>query len=241
MINLNSVSKKFNLYNKKTGLFGFLGGLFFKNKEIFFSLDKIDLNLSQPEVIGVIGRNGSGKTTLLKIIAGILEPTSGNVSLSSEAVYLSGFSTGINKNLTMLDNIYLIGVLNNLSKREIEKKIKDIVEFSELGEFINVPLYKFSNGMFSRFAFSATIMTLPNNPEILLLDEVIGAGSDAVFKKKIENKIDEYIKSSKIVMIVNHNSNYILNKCSKVIWLEDGKVKKIGDTSIVKEYLESLT
>ena len=191
MIRLNSVSKIFDLHTAKNGSFEFLQFIFNSKKNVdFFALKNIDLEITQGGVVGIIGKNGSGKTTLLKIIAGILSSSSGTVEVDSEPVYLGGFSSGINKNLTMLDNIYIIGTLNGLSKNEIENKINQIVEFSELEDFLNVPVYKFSTGMISRFSFATMIFTLPESPEILLLDEVLGAGADASFKDKIYIKIN---------------------------------------------------
>ncbi len=240
MINLQNVSKKFYIGNK-INFFVFIKNLFNSERnDVFYALNNVNLKIKHNGVFGVIGKNGSGKTTLLKIIAGILSPSKGDVSVSSQPVYISGFSNGINKNLTMSDNVYIIGTLNGISKNEISKKIDQIVEFSELQEFINVPLYKFSTGMISRFSFAAMIFTLPESPEILLLDEVIGAGADASFQDKITSKINEYIKSAKLVLVISHNINYILKNCENVIWLDKGEIKEIGGKEVVTNYLESL-
>jgi ABC-type polysaccharide/polyol phosphate transport system ATPase subunit len=241
MIKLKNVTKLFNLKYSKYGMLGFIVNSFKVGKDDqFYALKNINLEIDEKEIVGVIGKNGSGKTTLLKILAGVIHPNIGSVETYAQPVYLSSFSNGINRNLTMLDNIFIIGTLNGLNKNQIKEKVKEIVDFSGLENFLNVPLYKFSSGMFSRFAFASMIFTLPKSPEILLLDEVLSAGSDDFFKEKIENKIKEYINSAKIVFIVNHNSNYILNNCSKVIWLENGEIKKNGGKEVVKDYLESL-
>lgn len=242
MISLNSVSKKFILENSKMGSLDFLKKILnSEKKEELFSLNEVSLNVNVGEVVGVIGNNGSGKSTLLKIIAEILSPTKGKVNVVKNAVYISGFSNGINKNLSMLDNIYIAGTLNGLSIKEIKLKIPEIVEFSELKDFLFVPLYKFSTGMVSRFSFATMIFTLPQDPEILLLDEVLGAGADASFKQKIYNKIDAYIKSAKVVVVVSHNLQYVLKECSRVVWLDKGIVIKDGNPEdVVKEYLEFL-
>ena len=241
MIKLQSVCKNFNLTTSKTNLFDFLTKLFRpKDDNLFFALKNIDLNIEEGGVYGVIGKNGSGKTTLLKVIAGILRENVGTVEVSSQPVYVSGFSNGINRNLTMLDNLYIIGTLNGLARSDIALKIEEIIEFSDLRDFVNVPLYKFSTGMISRFSFAAMIFTLPESPEILLLDEVIGAGADASFQEKISSKIRDYIQSSKLVLVVSHNTNYILDNCSNIIWLDKGEVKMIAGCEVVTDYLESL-
>ena len=240
MIKITNVSKYFYLNRFKSGLFSFILSLIRRNNDKFYSLKNINLDFKEGDIVGVIGRNGSGKTTLLKIIAGVLEPSEGYVSTVSKPVYLSSFANGLNKNLSMIDNIFIIGTLNGLSNSDIKSRVNKIIEFSGLENFKDVPLYKFSSGMFSRFAFSSMIFTLPESPDILLLDEVLSVGTDDFFKQKIEDKIKEYIKSAKIVFIVNHNSNYVLEKCSKIIWIESGEIKNIGGNEVVKEYLESL-
>lgn len=240
MIKIDNVSKYFCLNRFNGGLFSFILSFFRDGDDKFYALKNINLEFNEVDVVGVVGRNGSGKTTLLKVVAGILEPSSGCVNTTSRPVYLSSFANGLNKNLSMVDNIFIMGTLNGLSNSEINSRVSKIIEFSGLEDFKEVPLFKFSSGMFSRFAFSSMIFTLPESPDILLLDEVLSVGTDDFFRQKIEDKIKEYIKSAKIVFIVNHNSNYILEKCSKIIWMESGEIKKIGGREVVKDYLESL-
>lgn len=239
MIHLNSISKNFHIDKKRRNSLNFFHYLFERNEDLYVALKDISLELKEGDILGVVGKNGSGKSTLLKIISGILAQTSGQLKICGSVVYLSGFYNGINKNLSMRDNIYIIGTLNGLSKKQISQKIETISEFSGLEDFIEVPLYKFSNGMISKAVFSITIFTLPKAPDILLLDEVLGAGTDESFKEKALNKIEEYIESAKVVVIVNHNSSYILKKCSKVMWLEKGETKMLGNTDeVVKNYLD---
>lgn len=238
MIKLNSVTKKFYLESRKSGLLVFLTNLFKStSKECRLVLNNASLDLQNSEVVGLIGKNGSGKSTLLKIISGIVKPTSGNLLVEGDVVYLSGFYNGMNKNLSMKDNIYIIGTLNGLSKNEITNRLKIISEFSELSEFIDTPLYKFSNGMIARLAFSTTIFTIQKSPEILLIDEALSGGIDESFKEKLLQKIHEYIESAKTVIIASHNLNYVSKMCSKTIWLHNGKVKMFGNTNdVVSEY-----
>ncbi len=236
MINVESVSKKFIINKAKKGFLNFVTNLH-EEKQDLFALKNISLNLQEDKIFGVVGNNGSGKSTLLKIIAGILKPTEGNVFVKGNVVYLSGFYSGVNKNLSMRDNIFIIGILNCLSLKEIKKRVDDILLFSELKDFVDVPLYKFSNGMMTRAVFSITIFTLPKSPDILILDEAIGAGLDEYFKDKVSKKIQEYIDSSKMVLIASHNYNFLLKQCSKIIWLEKGELKMFGNAQeVVNEY-----
>lgn len=236
MIELKSVSKKFRLNKTKKSFMNFVEN-FFSKTEDYLALKDVSFVLKKGEVLGVIGKNGSGKSTLLKIIAGILKPTEGELNVVGDVVYLSGFYNGMNKNLSMRDNIYIIGTLNGLSKKEISERIDDISKFSELSEFIDASLFQFSNGMLTRLGFSTTLFTLPKNPSILILDEALGGGLDESFQEKALSKINDYINTAEIVLVASHNLNYILNKCSKVLWIENGEVKKEGETKdVVMEY-----
>ncbi|MFA7193968.1 MAG: ABC transporter ATP-binding protein [Candidatus Paceibacterota bacterium] len=238
MIKLDSISKFYYLENGKSSVFYFIKNLFSKDKkENYIALKNISFELKDGEVFGLIGKNGSGKSTLLKIIAGILKPNEGQVNVEGSVVYLSGFYHGMNKNLSMKDNIYIIGTLNGLNKKEISNRMHSIIDFSELSDFVDVPLYKFSTGMMARFSFATTLFTLPQSPDVLLIDEALGGGLDNSFKEKTIKKIKEYIDSAKIVIIASHNYKYILNNCSKTLWMDNGQVKNIGNTKeIIDEY-----
>jgi len=227
--------------NKTSGSFlNFLSDFKFK-KENFLALKNINFELKEGEILGVIGKNGSGKSTLLKIMSGILKPTLGDVHIDGQVVYVSGFYHGMNKNLSMRDNIYIIGTLNNLSKEEINQSIKEIIDFSEIQDFLDVPLYQFSSGMITRLALTTNLFTLPKSPEILILDEALGGGLDDHFRDKALNKINEYIKSAKITIIASHNLNYLLNQCSKILWIDNGEAKDIGEPKkIIQSYSEFL-
>jgi ABC-type polysaccharide/polyol phosphate transport system ATPase subunit len=212
-----------------------------ENIEKIHALKNISIELKDKEVVGLVGKNGSGKSTLLKVISGILKPTSGDLLVEGEVFYLCGFYHGMNKNLSMRDNIYIIGTLNGLSRNEITTKVKEIAEFSEISKFLDTPIHKFSNGMVTRLAFTTTIFTILKSPDVLLIDEALGGGLDDSFKEKSIKKIKDYIDSAKVVVIASHNSNYILENCSKVIWIDNGEVKKIGSAEdVILEYRENL-
>lgn len=239
MIKLNSISKSFfDDVHKKTSAFSFLKNIFFSEiSNKIHAIKDVSFELNDGEVLGLVGRNGAGKSTLLKVIAGILKPTSGDYVAEGKVVYLSGFYHGMNKNLSMKDNIYIIGTLNGLSRQQIYKVVNEIADFSELSKYIDTPIHKFSNGMITRFAIATTIYTITKSPDILLIDEALGGGLDDFFKEKALKKIKEYINSAKIVIIASHNTNYIIENCSKVIWLDSGEIKMSGDAEkVVTEY-----
>lgn len=240
MIKLDLVSKSFFVDKFNKNLF-YLLKEYFRKKEKFFAVNKISLEVSDGQIIGVVGKNGSGKSTLLKLISGILKPTEGKIFTHGEIVYLSGFYNNLNKNLSMRDNIYIIGILNDLSRKQISQKLEDISNFSEIGHFMDSPIYKFSTGMITRLALTTTLFTLPQKPDILILDEALGGGLDEYFREKALKKIDEYIDSAKVVIIASHNLKYLSGKCSKVIWLEGGEIREFGDSKeIISKYSESL-
>ncbi len=243
MIKLNSISKSFYDNSKsKSSALSFLNNLFPKNNlNKIHALKNISFEITEGDVLGLIGKNGSGKSTLLKVIAGILKPTSGEIVTEGNVVYLSGFYHGMNKNLSMKDNIYIIGTLNGLRREEISSVVNQIAEFSELANSIDTPIHKFSNGMTTRMALATTIFTIPKSPDILLIDEALGGGLDESFKEKSLKKIKEYIDSAKIVVIASHNSNYIIENCPKALWIDKGEIKMIGNTAeVVSEYRKSI-
>lgn len=240
MIKVNSVSKSFRMNKTSKSFFDFLSDFNFK-KENFLAVKNISFELKEGDILGVVGKNGSGKSTLLKTISGILKTTSGDIKVYGEIVYISGFYHGMNKNLSMRDNIYIIGTLNNLSKDEINQRVDKITDFSEMQDFLDVPLYQFSSGMITRLALTTTLFTLPKSPDILILDEALGGGLDDYFRDKALNKINEYVKSAKAVIIASHNLNYLQNHCTKILWINNGEMKDIGETQkIIQSYSEFL-
>lgn len=231
-IQVDNVSKRFNIgFKKNQGalarITSFISGKESrKNLEV---LNNISFDTYPGQIIGIIGKNGSGKSTLLRIIAGIYEPNGGNVKTVGSVHYLSGFSNGLNPKLTMEENIYLMGMMMGLSKNDIKKRFAEIVDFAGLKDFIYAKVYKFSSGMFTRLAFSTTIHCLEHNdPDILLLDEVFGAGGDIDFEDKAIEKMAEFIKGGATVLLASHSLKIVDDYCDQVMLLDNGKILQFG-------------
>lgn len=197
--------------------------------EYFRALDNVSINIKKGEVVGIVGRNGAGKSTLLKIIAGVLTPTKGSIKINGVIAPMLELGAGFDQDLTARENIYLNGAILGYSKDFLESKYQQIVDFSELADFIDQPVRTFSSGMMMRLAFSiATIV----EPEVLIVDEILSVG-DSHFKKKSENRMRELMAGGTTVLMVSHALPQIQELCSRVIWLEKGKVKMDGDTKTV--------
>ncbi|MGN0374473.1 MAG: ABC transporter ATP-binding protein [Butyrivibrio sp.] len=199
-------------------------------KEVFEAVRGISFKVRKGEIIGLIGRNGSGKSTTLRAIAGVFSPDEGSIKLNSPSVALLAIGVGFQKKLTGRENIMLSGLLLGYSGERIEEKMDEIIEFSELGDFIDKPVKTYSSGMFSKLAFSITAIL---EPDIMLVDEVLAVG-DAKFKKKSYAKMKQLIADeNRTVLIVSHNMDTIKKLCNRVIWLNDGEIKMIGTTDEV--------
>ncbi len=238
MIKIADVSMKFNLGIEKN----FSLKLFFINlfkpkkkepKKEFWALRDINFEVNKGEVIGFVGCNGAGKSTLLKIVAGVMKPTKGTVERYGTICPMIELGAGFDMDLTARENIYLNGAILGYSKEFIEQKFDEIVEFSELRDFLDVPVRNFSSGMVTRLAFSiATIV----DPEILIVDEILSVG-DIAFQQKSENKMKTMIKGGTTVLFVSHSLGQIESLCDRVVWLENGTIKKIGKPKeICQEY-----
>lgn len=196
-------------------------------------LNSISFNVNKGEVLGVVGVNGAGKSTLLKIISGILKPKSGEVVLHGKIIPLLGLGSGFDTELTGMENIYLNASILGYSKEEIDKKIKRIIDFSELGNFLHQPIRTYSSGMLMRLGFS---IAAEMEPEILILDEVLAVGDDR-FRAKSQARISELIKSGATVLLVTHNASAIKAYCHRALWLDKGNIKMIGDaTQVMNAY-----
>ena len=201
-----------------------------KKKDIFTALKNINFKIEKGSVIGIIGRNGSGKSTLLKTIAGIFSPDTGTVDIKDNTVALLSIGLGFNVELSGYENIILSGLLLGFTKEEINKKIDEIIEFSELGDFIYKPVRTYSSGMHSKLAFSITTLL---DTDILLIDEVLSVG-DIIFREKSYAKIKEIIKNKdKTILIVSHSLNTIKEICSKTIWIDNGNLIDFDTTEKV--------
>ncbi|XOQ42842.1 MAG: Teichoic acids export ATP-binding protein TagH [Clostridium sp.] len=197
--------------------------------EEFWALKDVSFQVKKGEVVGIIGRNGAGKSTLLKIISGILKPTEGSVKVNGNIVPMLELGSGFDYDLTGRENVFLNGAILGYSKEFLTQKYDEIVEFSELGKFIDVPIRNYSSGMLMRLAFSiATVV----NPEILIVDEILAVG-DENFQKKSKERMLELMSGGTTVLFVSHSLAQIREMCNRVIWLEGGKIKMIGPTKEV--------
>lgn len=213
------------------------GGL--KNRgtgKIFKAVRGVSFEVPKGQILGICGKNGSGKSTLLRAISGIFSPDSGSINLHGNSISLLSIGVGFQKQLTGYENIFLSGMLLGYSKEQIEAKIDDIIEFSELGDFIYRPVRSYSSGMHSKLAFSITAIL---ETDIMLIDEVLSVG-DIHFKEKSYNKMKELISNDdRTVVIVSHNSNTIKELCNKVIWLHEGLIKDQGDPKVIMDKYEA--
>ncbi len=239
MITVNNVSMKFDLGIERDNSFKqvFINILSMKKKkkDYFWALKDVSFHVEKGEVIGLIGSNGAGKSTLLKAISGVMKPTKGTIEVNGIISPMIELGAGFDLELTARENIYLNGAVLGYSKKFLEEKFDEIVEFSELKDFLDVPVKNFSSGMTAKLAFSiATIV----NPEVLIVDEILSVG-DIKFQEKSKNKMLEMIKGGTTVLYVSHSLASIEELCDRVIWLEHGEIVKMGDTKeICKEYYE---
>lgn len=200
--------------------------------EIFEAVKGVSFEVEEGKILGIIGKNGSGKSTMLRSIAGIFSPDSGTINLHGNSVSLLSIGVGFQNNLTGYENIFLSGLLLGFSEDEIKEKMDEIIEFSELGDFIHKPVKTYSSGMYSKLAFSITAIL---ETDIMLIDEVLSVG-DIQFKQKSYNKMKELINDDKrTVVIVSHNNSTIEELCDEVLWIHNGEFKMLGKP---KEVLE---
>lgn len=204
-------------------------------REEFWALKDVNFKVEQGEVLGIIGRNGAGKSTLLKILSQITPPTEGKVTLRGRVGSLLEVGTGFHPELTGRENIFLNGAILGMRKREIEKKFDQIVEFAEIGQFLDTPVKRYSSGMYVRLAFSVAAHL---EPDILVVDEVLAVG-DSEFQKKCLGKMEEVTKKDgRTVLLVSHNMTAVQSLCQRCVLLEKGKVAKIGNAEeVIREYL----
>ncbi len=239
VLKVDDVSMKFNLMEKKVDNLKEFVIKLVKNEiryQEFWALHNISFSVNKGDRLGILGLNGAGKSTLLKIIAGVLKSTEGKVSVKGKIVPLLELGAGFDPQYTGVENIYLYGAVLGYSKDFIRDKFDEIVEFSDLGDFIHVPVKNYSSGMKARLGFSiATVM----EPDILILDEVLSVG-DAKFRKKSEQRIQSMFDHGVTVLFVSHNIDQIKRICNKAILLEKGKLIADGPVEEVCAIYESM-
>lgn len=223
-------------FPKQRGLISLLLGLFKRQKPSeFIALDGVSLEIQKGEVVGIIGRNGSGKSTLLRVIAGIYPPDQGEVHAAGDISLLAGLGTGFSQHQTGRENALLYGSILGHTEREMNEKIDEIIEFSELGTFIDEPLRTYSAGMKARLGLAVASAI---NPNILLIDEVLGVG-DPNFREKSKKKILNMVKGASTVVIVSHSFGLMTDICDRVVLIDQGHIEFVGEPQdAIRRYYE---
>lgn len=227
-VQVENVTQCFRLIHERPDTLRELFAKFFQSKvsyQNFEALSNVSFRVERGEMLGIIGRNGSGKSTLLKTIAGIYKPTSGRVQVNGTLAPLLELGAGFHQELTGRENILLNGLLLGFSRSEMKIREQGIIDFAELGDFIDVPVKQYSSGMYMRLAFSVATEV---DPEILLVDEILAVG-DMSFQQKCLNRLQDFRKSGKTILFVTHSPILIQNYCNRVVVLGHGKMLHEGD------------
>lgn len=237
MIALQGVSVKYRLVEERRRSFQAHVINYVKGKRVvkqtLWALRDISLDVNEGESLGIIGPNGAGKSTLLKVVSGVIKPVEGVVNVRGKMAPLIELAAGFDEELTGRENIFLNASILGFSRREIEERFDKIVDFSELKDFIDTPLKNYSSGMTARLAFSVATEV---DPDILIVDEVLAVG-DAHFKQKSKERILEFKKKGVIILFVSHDMEQVKNLCSKVVWLDHGKMMMAGDPGhVIRAY-----
>ena len=232
-IEMKHITKEYVIHHEKPTLVE----KFYKGKEEkFLALNDISLTIMKGERVGIIGPNGSGKTTLLKIIAGITTPTKGTVQTNGKVVSLIDLEAGFHPDLTGYQNIFLNGMLLGMKRTEIEIRINSIIEFADIKQFIDAPMFTYSSGMALRLGFAVAIHA---DPDILILDESMYVG-DQKFQDKALKTIQNFYKQGKTILIVTHWLSYVKNNCSRIIVMEKGSILHNGSKRLVDNFYKSM-
>ena len=244
-IKLTDVGVEFPIHNANSRslqlqVFSALGGKLARHSRAVFvrALNGVNLDLQEGDRVGIVGHNGAGKTTLLRVLAGVYEPTQGALSIDGRLSSFTDITLGMDPEATGLDNIIFRCVFMGLSFAEARKLSPSIEEFSELGEFLRLPVRTYSTGMFLRLAFAISTSI---EPEIIVMDEMIGAG-DARFLEKAKRRLADLLTRVKILVVATHDSSIMESLCNKIVWLEHGEVRKIGPfAEVYPDYLAANT
>ena len=240
IIVVDDISKSYPIYGHLIGsmkefLFHARSSLKSFKKSNFEALRDVSFEVARGEAVGIIGRNGAGKSTLLGLIAGVLRPTRGRVIVNARVSPLLELGGGFHPDLTGKENILLSGVLLGMTKNEVKAKMQKIIEFSELGDFIEQPIRTYSSGMLARLGFSIVAHL---DPELLLIDEVLAVG-DKNFQKKCIDKIREFRRNGVTIILVSHSMPDVEKLCDKVVWIEDRSIKFMGKPAeVIERYLK---
>lgn len=202
-----------------------------KRTDIIRAVDDISFSVQKGKILGIVGRNGSGKTTLLRSIAGIFRPDEGYIDTKGNRVSLMAIGIGFNPNNTGRENILKSGMLLGCDLEYVKERMDEIIEFSELGDFIERPVRTYSSGMYSKLSFAVTAIL---DTDIMLVDEVLSVG-DEHFRKKSYKKMEELMMSNRTVLIVSHATDTLKKFCDEILWINDGKYMKLGSTDEVLE------
>lgn len=239
MIEVNHVSMKFNLASEKLDNIKEFVIKTVKHQvtyDEFWALNDVSFQVNRGDALGLIGLNGSGKSTMLKVIAGVLKPTKGNVVVNGSVAPLIELGAGFDADLTARENVFLNGAILGHPRSEMNNYYEDIVEFSELREFMDVPVKNFSSGMVARLAFAIATIGIP---DILIVDEALSVG-DFRFQEKCEQRIQRMIDQGTTILFVSHSIAQVEKLCNKIVWLEHGRIKRSGDVKeICEEYKRS--
>ncbi|MBU3127141.1 ABC transporter ATP-binding protein [Clostridium tagluense] len=237
-IKVQDLSKVYKLYDKSIDRMK--ESLSFTKKKYsreYYALNNVSFEIKKGETVGIIGTNGSGKSTLLKIITGVLTPSMGQLKVNGKISALLELGAGFNPEYTGLENIYLNGTMMGYTREEMGKKVKPIMNFADIGEFINQPVKTYSSGMFARLAFAVAINV---EPDILIVDEALSVG-DTRFQIKCMDKMKQMMEGGTTVLFVSHDTNAIRRFCMKAIWINNGVMKEIGEVNrVVDKYLDFL-
>lgn len=227
MIKINHVTKTYALYDKPSDRFmeAIRPSKRSYHRE-FHALKNINFTIKKGENVGIIGRNGAGKSTLLKIITGLIAPTSGSIEINGRISAIIELGAGFNPEYTGLENIYLNGMIKGMSRKEIDEIVDDIVDFSEIKEFIHQPVKTYSSGMYARLAFSVAINT---KPDILIVDEALSVG-DMLFQHKCMSRMKKMMEEGVTILFVSHDIHAIKSLCSKCVYIEQGEMIAYGDS-----------
>ena len=236
IIEVNHVTMRFRMANDRINSIKEYLVQFLKKRlkySAFEALKDVSFTVERGEIVGLIGHNGAGKSTMLKIISRIMKPTEGNVVVRGNVVPMLELGSGFDYDMTGRENIFLNGAILGYSEEFLKSKYQEIVDFSELGPFIDTPIRNYSSGMISRLAFSIASAV---NPEILIVDEILGVG-DADFQIKSQNRMMEMMGGGTTVLMVSHNIKQIREMCDRVVWIEHGQVVDYGDAEhLCSEY-----